>query len=93
MEAAIVFYFLHASILLLLNTWILMHISTDWRRCFHGQKKTPKSDMSPFLVIRGSIVDPQQEMVVVGENELLFNASGILEAVEMMLIMFATWHA
>ena len=50
-------------------------------------KKT-KSDMSPFLIICGSIVDPDEEMMVAGENELLLNASGILEAVEMMLMVY-----
>ena len=50
-------------------------------------KKT-KNDMSPFLIICGSIVDPEKEMMVAGENELLLNASGILQAVEMMLMVY-----
>ena len=44
--------------------------------------------MSPFLIICGSIVDPEEEVTVAGENELLLNASGILEAVEMMLVVY-----
>ena len=57
--------------------------------------KKNKSDMSPFLIICGSTVDPEEEMMVAGENELLLNAFGILEAVEIICswcIMFATWH-
>ena len=51
--------------------------------------------MSPFVTICGSIVDPEEKMMVVGENELLLNASKILEGVEVMLMVYYVcniWH-
>ena len=42
--------------------------------------------MSPFIFIGKAVNDPNEEMAVVGENEVLVNASGILEAFESLML-------
>ena len=44
--------------------------------------------MSPFIFIGKAVNDPNEEMAVVGENEVLVNASGILEVFEPLMCIY-----
>ena len=44
--------------------------------------------MSPFVFIGKAVNDPNEEMAVVGENEVLVNASGILEVFESLMCIY-----
>ena len=44
--------------------------------------------MPPFIIINGPIDDPDNNFIMAGENEILAEAEGILEAVEVLLMMY-----
>ena len=44
--------------------------------------------MSPFIVIGSTVNEPNEEMAIAGENEVLLKASGILEAFECSMCMY-----
>ena len=47
--------------------------------------KRTKKDMSPFIVVND---DPDNNFVVAGENDILTEAEGMLEAVEVLLMTY-----
>ncbi len=50
--------------------------------------KQTKSGMSPFnIVFGGTFVEPEEEMVIAAENEVLLQVEGILQAVESLMCM------
>jgi hypothetical protein len=44
--------------------------------------------MSPFIVIGGTVDEPNEEMAVAAENQVLLKASGILEAFECLMCIY-----
>ena len=50
--------------------------------------KQTKSGMSPFIVFGGTFVEPEEEMVIAAENEVLLQVEGILQAVESLICMY-----
>ncbi len=51
--------------------------------------KQTKSGMSPFnIVFGGTFVEPEEEMVIAAENEVLLQVEGILQAVESLMCVY-----
>ncbi len=50
--------------------------------------KQTKSGMSPFIVFGGSLVEPEEEMAIAAENEVLVQVEGILQAVESLMCVY-----
>ncbi len=50
--------------------------------------KQTKSGMSPFIVFGGSLVEPEEEMAIAAENEVLVQVESILQAVESLMCVY-----
>lgn len=48
-----------------------------------------KSGMTPFLVFGGALEEPQLDQVaIVAENQVLLHADGLLESIELMMMLY-----
>ena len=50
--------------------------------------KQTKSGMSSFIFFGGTLVEPEEEMAIAAENEVLLLVEGLLQAVEPLMCMY-----
>ena len=62
----------------------MLQVATDARKTLSERNQTKAS----FLIIGGSLVEPTEEIIIGGENEILMNLSGMIDAVEALTCLY-----